>query len=228
MIRSVASAGVLDSYRDAELTLEDLAEAAVRLLKRLEIRPDDGRIAPAPDVRSIRYYQTIGVVDRPVRYDGRRAIYGFHHLLQLLAVKRFQQEGHPLHLIQRSLVGCPTPVLEQALGTVLSGLGPPPEPGGAAVSPSRRDVPPSRVPGSTAERIGRLASGAAREPASPVSTLQPATPTALIAARVAPGVTVTIDPVLISNPDAVLTSVAAALAPLAAGPPRTGDSPKEH
>jgi DNA-binding transcriptional MerR regulator len=224
----MALAGVLDRYRDAELTLEDLAETAVRLLKRLEVRSDDGRIAPAPDVRSVRYYQTIGVVDRPIRYEGRRAVYGFRHLLQLLAVKQFQQEGHSLHLIQRSLAGCPTPVLEEALGTVLSGLGPPPDPERAAVSRSRHDVLPSRVPSSTAERTGRLASGPAPKPAAPVPTPQPATPTPLIAARVAPGVTVTIDPVLISNPDGVLTRVAAALAPPVAGSPRTGDSLKEH
>jgi DNA-binding transcriptional MerR regulator len=224
----MALAGVLDRYRDAELTLEDLAETAVRLLRRLEVRPNDGRIASAPDVRSVRYYQTIGVVDRPIRYDGRRAVYGFRHLLQLLAVKRFQQEGHSLHLIQRSLAGCPTPVLEQALGTVLSGLGPTPDPERAAASPSRHDVPPSRVPSSTAEPPGRLASGPAPKSAAPESPPQPATPTALIAARVAPGVTVTIDPAFISNPHAVLTRVAAALVPPDPAPRRTEDSPKEH
>src|SRR5512135_1920463 len=97
-----AAASTLDRYRDAELTLGDLVAAAARLLRRLDVRPDDGRVALEPDARGVRYYQGIGVLDRPTRYDGRRAIYGFRHLLQLLAVKRLQQEGHPLHLIQQS------------------------------------------------------------------------------------------------------------------------------
>src|SRR5512139_1332136 len=118
-----AAAFPLDRYRNAELTLEELAAAAARLLRRLDVRPDDGRIAPAPDARGIRYYQTVGVLDRPVRYDGRRAIYGFRHVLQLLVVKRLQQEGHPLHLIQQSLAGRPTDALEQALSAMLGGSG---------------------------------------------------------------------------------------------------------
>jgi hypothetical protein len=57
----------------------------------------------------------MGVIDRPVRYDGRRAIYGYRHLLQLLCVKKLQQEGHPLQLIQRTLAGRSTAALERAL-----------------------------------------------------------------------------------------------------------------
>ena len=111
----------LDRYRDAELTLDGLVDASARFLKRLDVRQKDGRVSSFPDSRGVRYYQAIGIIDRPLRYDGRRAIYGFRHLLQLLAVKRLQEEGRPLKLIQQSLSGCPTPVLEHALEAVLSG-----------------------------------------------------------------------------------------------------------
>jgi DNA-binding transcriptional MerR regulator len=110
-----AASPQLDRYRAAEFSLEELAAAAGRLLRRLDLRPGDGRVAGTPDERSIRFYQTAGLVDRPARYDGRRAVYGFRHLVQLLAVKRLQQEGHPLALIQRALAGRGTEELEGAL-----------------------------------------------------------------------------------------------------------------
>jgi DNA-binding transcriptional MerR regulator len=181
-----AEASPLDRYRNAELTLEDLVTTAARLLRRLDVHPGDGRVSQAPDARGVRYYQGIGVLDRPVRYDGRRAIYGFRHLLQLLAVKRFQQEGHPLHLIQQSLAGCPTAVLERALATVLSGLALPPEPTTSpATTPAESEPQPSR-------------SASASAP--------------LVAARLAPGVTITIDPAVVSDPGAVIARVGGILA----------------
>jgi len=178
-----AEAARLNSYRDAELTLEDLVAAASKLLTHLDLHQDDGRIAQVPDARGIRYYQTVGVLDRPLRYDGRHAIYGFRHLLQLLAVKRLQQEGHPLHLIQQSLAGRPTAALEQALGAMLSGSGQ----AWQAESP---------------EPVAALM----REPIS-----APA-PASLIAVRLSPGVTITIDPELVEKPDAVIAHVAGILA----------------
>jgi DNA-binding transcriptional MerR regulator len=181
----VAAASPLDRYRSAELTLEELVATAARLLRRLDVRPGDGRVSQAPDARGVRYYQGIGVVDRPLRYDGRRAIYGFRHLLQLLAVKRFQQEGHPLHLIQQSLAGCPTAVLERALATVLSGLALSPEPATSPAAPAASAPQPSKSAPATAP---------------------------LVAARLAPGVTITIDPAVVSDPGAVIARVGGILA----------------
>jgi DNA-binding transcriptional MerR regulator len=110
-----SQSALLDRYRAAEFSLDELAAAAGRLLRRLAVRPGDGRVSEVPDERAIRFYQTAGVVDRPTRYDGRRAVYGYRHLLQLLAVKRLQQEGRPLALIQRGLAGRSTDELERAL-----------------------------------------------------------------------------------------------------------------
>jgi DNA-binding transcriptional MerR regulator len=187
----------LDHYRDAELTLEDLVAAAASILKHLDVRPDDGRVAVEPDARGVRYYQGIGVLDRPNRYDGRRAVYGFRHLLQILAVKRLQQEGHPLHLIQQSLAGRPTAALEQALRTMLAGRGWEPEAEGPPPAPLQ----------ATASPIVALA----REP-NRTSVPQNAALATLIAARVSPGVTVTIDPALVSDPDAVIAHITGILA----------------
>jgi DNA-binding transcriptional MerR regulator len=197
-----ADASPFDRYRDAELTLDDLVVAAARLLRRLDLRPGDGRVAPAPDARGVRYYQGIGVLDRPLRYDGRRAVYGFRHLLQLLAVKQLQQEGHPLHLIQQSLAGRPTATLEQALGTMLTG-----RESGRSREPQAWAAEPMAA--LAVEPVAALA-GELIHAAGP----RAAEPAALVAARLAPGVTITVDPSVVANPDALIAHIAATLAEL--------------
>ena len=49
----------------------------------------DARVSAAPDARTVRYYATLGLLDRP-RIEGRQARYGERHLLQLLAIKALQ------------------------------------------------------------------------------------------------------------------------------------------
>jgi hypothetical protein len=58
-----------------------------------------------PDARMIRWYSTIGIVDKPSGFRGRTALYGYRHLMQLVAVKRLQAQGQPLAEIQAQLAG---------------------------------------------------------------------------------------------------------------------------
>ena len=58
-----------------------------------------------PDLRAIRYYTTLGLLDRPAAMRGRTALYGRRHLLQIVAIKRLQAEGLPLVAIQERLAG---------------------------------------------------------------------------------------------------------------------------
>ncbi len=67
----------------------------------------NGRVRDVPDARAIRWYSTIGLVDRPAGMRGRTALYGPRHLLQLVAVKRRQAQGHRLADIQAELAGAP-------------------------------------------------------------------------------------------------------------------------
>lgn len=78
-----------------------------------------GRVRNLPDARTIRWYQTLGIVDRPVAFRGRVALYGKRHLLQLAAVKKLQAVGHPLAEIQRSLAGRTDGELARAAGLTL-------------------------------------------------------------------------------------------------------------
>jgi hypothetical protein len=58
-----------------------------------------------PDRRAVRWYVTIGLVDRPAAMQGRTALYGTRHLLQIVAVKRRQAQGRSLAEIQAELAG---------------------------------------------------------------------------------------------------------------------------
>ena len=62
----------------------------------------DGRVSAAPDARTVRYYTTLGLLDRPT-IEARQARYGERHVLQLLAIKALQALDLPLAEIQQRL-----------------------------------------------------------------------------------------------------------------------------
>lgn len=65
----------------------------------------NGRVRDVPDRRTVRWYTTIGLVDRPAGMRGRTALYGPRHLLQIVAIKRLQARGRSIAEIQAELVG---------------------------------------------------------------------------------------------------------------------------
>jgi DNA-binding transcriptional MerR regulator len=85
--------------------LDELAERVDAALAVDYRGQPSGRVRAVPDRRAIRWYTTIGLIDRPVGYRGRTALYGPRHLLQLVAVKRLQARGLPLVTIQQELAG---------------------------------------------------------------------------------------------------------------------------
>jgi DNA-binding transcriptional MerR regulator len=89
----------------AEWTLDELVRRAAEALAAQDVRVPNGRVTPLPDRRVVRWYATIGLVDRPLAYRGRTALYGRRHLLQVVAVKRRQAEGRSLAEIQAELAG---------------------------------------------------------------------------------------------------------------------------
>jgi hypothetical protein len=76
----------------------------------------NGRVREVPDRRAIRWYTTIGLLDRPGAMRGRTALYGPRHLAQLVAIKRRQAQGRSLAEIQAELVGVTDPVLREIAG----------------------------------------------------------------------------------------------------------------
>jgi DNA-binding transcriptional MerR regulator len=89
-----------------QLRLSELVDLAARALTatRYDGQPS-GRVREVPDARTIRYYTTVGLLDRPLAMQGRVAFYGKRHLFQLVAIKRLQARGLSLVEIQRHLVG---------------------------------------------------------------------------------------------------------------------------
>src|SRR4051812_33424433 len=88
------------------MLLDELADRVERELtaRGLLGAAQDARVSSAPDARTVRYYTTLGLIDRP-RIEGRQAQYGERHLLQLLAIKALQAFELPLAQIQQRLYG---------------------------------------------------------------------------------------------------------------------------
>jgi DNA-binding transcriptional MerR regulator len=92
-------------------TIDELgARTALALAVDYDGPPND-RVREVPDERTIRYYTTLGLIDRPAAMSGRTALYGRRHLLQLVAIKRLQAKGLSLAEIQTELLGLADPTL---------------------------------------------------------------------------------------------------------------------
>jgi DNA-binding transcriptional MerR regulator len=175
----------LDPYRTAELDLSGLVDAAQHILARIAPVASDARVAAVPDARTIRYYQTAGLVSKPLRYDGRQAVYGYRHLIEVVAVKLLQARGLTLAQVQRALAAATIAEIEAAVGDALDLASPSPAP----AAPPPLDGQPQAAP-----------------------AWPSATPTrGMVAAEVAPGVFVTVDPNRVGDAHAVIDRIAAIL-----------------
>ena len=134
---------------NAPWTLDELCVRAAEVLSRDGSELTDGRVREVPDPRSVRYYASLGLVDRPAEMRGRTAYYGRKHLLQLVAIKRLQALGRSLAVIQQALLG----LSEQELEPL-------------AQLPRNMDLPP---PGGTRERreVGEFWKTAPGSPQTP-------------------------------------------------------------
>jgi DNA-binding transcriptional MerR regulator len=104
----------------ADLTIAELADVLGQALGADYNGVRNGRVRHLPDARTIRWYQTLGVVDRPTVFRGRTALYARRHVLQLAAIKKLQAAGIPLSDIQRGLAGRTDAELARAAGIRLA------------------------------------------------------------------------------------------------------------
>jgi len=105
-------------------TIDRLARLAAAALADASPTQPNGRIREVPDVRTIRWYTSIGLLDRPAAMRGRTALYGRSHLAQLVAIKRLQADGLTVAAVQERLLGADESAVEEIalLPTDLSGL----------------------------------------------------------------------------------------------------------
>lgn len=80
-------------------TLQDLVSEVATRIAALPV-PRNGQVRAIPDDRTVRYYATIGLLDRPSAMRGRTALYGKKHVAQVVAIKRLQAMGRSLSEIQ--------------------------------------------------------------------------------------------------------------------------------
>lgn len=186
--------------RGQEYTLNQFVEAIRGEIESGAPAMQDGRVAEFPDARTIRYYQSIGVLDKPLGYDGRIAIYGQRHLVQVLAIKALQSQGYSLAQIQRALLSTTSSELETLVGTtfrrgrsrgddeqIIAAQGPRPF---AAPKEEIADKPRDFEEG--ALDLGLSARGAQKE---------------LIAFEVGPGITVLLDPERVQDPEGTIEQI---------------------
>jgi DNA-binding transcriptional MerR regulator len=208
-------------------TLDQLAQRVGSALSVDYPGQASGRVREVPDQRAIRWYTTIGLVDRPAAMRGRTALYGRRHLLQLVAIKRLQAAALSLAEIQRELAGASDAQLERVAR--VPAREPAPRPTVAAARPAfwRRagelptapagrgglasmaeDTPAAAPPG----RRG-LASVAEETPAGAQGAAEPAGAVAMQAVRLEDGVTLLLEGSGELGPDEV-AAIRAAAGPL--------------
>lgn len=199
----------MDSGR--RYTLAGLADASAAVLDALGVEARNGQVRDRPDIRTIRYYGTLGLVDRPAEMSGRTALYSGRHLLQVLAVKTLQARGASLADVQRTLVGASDADLRSAIGpglpAALAAAAEAPATEAFTTTQHRQDgafwlaVPAAR--GSAAARTGAVPTAPGPITTVPVTTLpittvpittgQAMQPRPVTAIQLAAGVTLLID-----------------------------------
>ena len=160
---------LLDMDNERRYTIAELADASGAALDALGIAARNGQVRDRPDIRTIRYYGTLGLIDPPTEMTGRTARYGGRHLLQVLAVKAVQARGNSLADAQRTLVGASDDELRIAIGPGLP----------AALAALPLPLPPPALAAATEASDARRAAGHPfwrTSPASPGAQPPPASP----------------------------------------------------
>jgi DNA-binding transcriptional MerR regulator len=186
-------------------TLAQLPGQVAALLEGRYAGQRSGRVEDLPSERSIRWYTTIGLVDRPAM-QGRTVFYGRRHVLQLAAIKLLQAEGHSLAEVQERLVGASERQLAAVVGVPVEdgtpAAVPPAAPSAARVDFWKRGDPRSLAhEGTPPARADLRRGGGAPVAARP-------------AVRLGDGVTVVLDAATRVPDDGELAAIAAAAAPL--------------
>jgi len=138
--------------------MDELVEQVAAALTAEYSGAPNGRVRDLPDRRAIRWYTTTGLVDRPLGMRGRTALYGRRHLLQLVAVKRRQAQGHTLAAIQAELHGASDAVLADVARVpeeVFAGGGQAADPDAAPARPRFWATPPAAPPAAPAPKAAR-------------------------------------------------------------------------
>lgn len=214
--------------------LDELVRRSQQLLALLPAGAGESRrVRWQPDARLVRYYTTLGLLDRPAELRGRTAYYRDRHLLQLLAIKTLQARGSSLQAVQAQLAGQPDAALAALIGL---------PPDWAARLPAGEVESAENWPLATESGIAQSATAAPARfwertpgPVMPPSESAAVAPTEsvteLLAVTLAPGARLLLDrrryPELDDRLEAALHTLRVALRAVARSPqdPSDGDEP---
>lgn len=138
-------AQLLRTLENEDLDLEELMGQVIRFVPVFVTKQVRYKVTDVPTRRTIQYYLSRGLVDRPGR-RGRRAVFFYRHLLQVLAVKKLQNDYLPLRKIAEITRTSSERDLENILMGERGALSP--------VAPS--DTPPAARPPWTSWRKVRI------------------------------------------------------------------------
>jgi DNA-binding transcriptional MerR regulator len=106
-----------DKLKDSEFEgVKDLADAATAVLRSSGTSQEKGTVAEFPNERTIRFYLGEGLIGQPREKRGATSVFGYEHLLALLAIKKLQSDGLPISVIKTLIEGKSVPQLEAILG----------------------------------------------------------------------------------------------------------------
>ncbi|MCE9577591.1 MAG: MerR family transcriptional regulator [Deltaproteobacteria bacterium] len=105
-------------------TLSELVGEAAAVLRGYAAAAN-GQVKAIPDERAVRYYASLGLLDRPAAMRGRTALYGRRHLAQLVAIKRLQAVGKSLHDLAAIVPALDDDALARASGIEVPRAAPP-------------------------------------------------------------------------------------------------------
>ena len=100
--------------------LPEFARVAEGILGELGIEQERGTVSLVPDERTIRYYLSEGLIQPTDEKQGTASVFGYLHLLQLVAIKKLQAEHLQIRKIRELVAGKDEQELESLLGLTSS------------------------------------------------------------------------------------------------------------
>jgi DNA-binding transcriptional MerR regulator len=96
--------------------LPEFTAVCERVMNSLNLEQVRGTVTSVPDERTIRYYLAEGLIQPVDERQGTASVFGYQHLLQLVAVKKLQAEHLPIRKIRELVTGKSEQELESLLG----------------------------------------------------------------------------------------------------------------
>jgi DNA-binding transcriptional MerR regulator len=104
----------LDRFKQMpSCTAEALISTLGEILPGIAGTQERHKVTDVPTPRTLRFYVAQGLLDKPLSYEHRAALYGYRHLLQVVVIKCLQANHIPIRKIREVLQGRSNEELEQ-------------------------------------------------------------------------------------------------------------------